>query len=140
MNIRWHSARARDLIQACDGLTDAAAHCRVSAAQLSDYNNPNKACTMPADVILDLEAYCGRPVYSSALAGVSGAVAPADDLICGAVGVSAGMANLVQKIVEALGDQHLSERERRDLDAHIGRIKTELAAVEAVIDGGGTPS
>lgn len=136
MNIRWHSARAKELIAACGTLHEAADNCRVSAALLSEYNNPNKPCTMPADVILDLEAYCGQPIYTSALAGASGAIAPTPDLVCGAVGVSAGMANLVQKIVEFLADNHLSERERRELDAHIGKIKTEFAAVEAVIDGG----
>ncbi|TGY87336.1 hypothetical protein E5163_14810 [Marinicauda algicola] len=68
MNIREHSKLARLLIEACGGLDEASAHCRVRKSVLSGYQNPNDASTMPADVLYDLETYCGRAIYSRALA------------------------------------------------------------------------
>lgn len=64
MTPRRHAKLAHDLIEACGGLAEAASACRVSKSVLSTYQNPNEASTMPADVMADLEAYCGEPIYS----------------------------------------------------------------------------
>lgn len=65
---RRHASHARELIKLCGGLDEAATACRVGKTQLSDYQNPQGDGFMPADVVVDLEAYCGSAVYSSALA------------------------------------------------------------------------
>ncbi|MFN4296769.1 MAG: hypothetical protein ACK4FB_07985 [Brevundimonas sp.] len=68
MNPKRHAKLARDLIDACGGLDEAAHNCRVGKSSLSDYQLPQISTTMPADVIADLEAYCGEPIYSRELA------------------------------------------------------------------------
>lgn len=68
MNSRRHASLARQLIDACGSLDEAARECRVGKSTLSDYQNVAETATMPADVMADLEAYCGEPIYSSAIA------------------------------------------------------------------------
>lgn len=67
MNSRRHARLAHDLIAACGGLEEAATACRVGKSALSDYQNACLTAFMPADVIADLEAYCGDAIYSRAL-------------------------------------------------------------------------
>jgi hypothetical protein len=67
MNARRHARLASDLIAACGGLEEAAAACRVGKSSLSDYQNAVLTAFMPADVIDDLQAYCGDALYSRAL-------------------------------------------------------------------------
>lgn len=67
MNNLRHASLARQLIERCGDLDEAARECRVGRSNLSDYQNPHKPLTMPADVIFALEAYCGEPIYSRAL-------------------------------------------------------------------------
>ena len=68
MNARRHARLAHELIDACGGLDEASQACRVGKTRLSDYQNPSANCFMAADVIADLEAYCGQAIYSGALA------------------------------------------------------------------------
>lgn len=68
MNPKRHAKLARDLIAACGGLEESAANCRVGRSVLSDYQLPQIASTMAADVMTDLEAYCGEPIYSREIA------------------------------------------------------------------------
>lgn len=68
MNPRRHARLARELIEACGGLEEASHNCRVSKSGLSDYQNVCVVSFMPADVMADLEAYCGQPIYSQAVA------------------------------------------------------------------------
>lgn len=70
MNPKRHAKLARDLIDACGGLTEASDNCRVGVSTLSTYQNPNEAATMPADVMACLEAYCGEPIYSREIASI----------------------------------------------------------------------
>lgn len=64
---RRHASLARRLIDACGGLDEATAACRVGKSTLSTYQNPAETAFMPADVMADLESYCGEPIYSRAL-------------------------------------------------------------------------
>ncbi len=70
MNPKRHAKLARDLIEACGGLAEAADNSRVGVSTLSTYQNPNESATMPADVMADLEAYCGEPIYSREIASI----------------------------------------------------------------------
>lgn len=70
MNPKRHAKLARDLIEACGGLAEAANNSRVGVSTLSTYQNPNEHATMPADVMADLEAYCGEPIYSREIASI----------------------------------------------------------------------
>ena len=69
MDATRHADLAHQLITACDGV-DAIVReklCRVSSSQLYAYQDPGKVQFMPADVIADLEAWHGEPIYSRAL-------------------------------------------------------------------------
>lgn len=140
MNVRWHAARARALVEACGGLQEAALHCRVSRSVLSDYGNPQKACAMPADVILALEEYCGQAFYTHALSQASHGVLPVDDLVDGSISISVQSSALVQAVRDALRDGELSESECRQLDGAVGQIRRELAAIDALINKSGAAS
>ena len=66
---REHARLARELIDACGGLEEAANACRVRKSALSGYQNPEDPSTMPADVMDALEEYAGQgPTYSGAIA------------------------------------------------------------------------
>lgn len=66
---REHARLARELIDHCGGLEEAAGACRVRKSALSGYQNPEDPSTMPADVMDALEEYAGQgPVYSGAIA------------------------------------------------------------------------
>lgn len=66
---REHARLARELIDGCGGLEEAATACRVRKSALSGYQNPEDPSTMPADVMDALEEYAGQgPTYSGAIA------------------------------------------------------------------------
>ena len=66
---REHARLARELIEACGGLEEAAQACRVRKSALSGYQNASDPSTMPADVMDALEEYAGQgPTYSGAIA------------------------------------------------------------------------
>ncbi|WP_420478262.1 hypothetical protein [Brevundimonas sp. FT23028] len=66
---REHARLARELVDACGGLEEAANACRVRKSALSGYQNPEDPSTMPADVMDALEEYAGQgPTYSGAIA------------------------------------------------------------------------
>ena len=67
MNGRQHALYARSLIERSGGLAEAAGVCRVSKSVLSAYQTPDSGAFMPMDVVADLEAYCGDPLYSRAV-------------------------------------------------------------------------
>jgi len=62
-----HAWLARRLIDACGGLSAAEGVCRLAKSRLSEFQQPAGGSFMPADVIHDLEAYCGEPLYSREL-------------------------------------------------------------------------
>lgn len=68
MTPKRHAKLAHDLIEACDGLDEAAKSCRLHKSRLSEFQNWRSGSFMPADVMHDLEAYCGEPIYSREIA------------------------------------------------------------------------
>lgn len=85
MNSREHARWARALIKECGGLEESsrildAAGCHRSTSQLSNYQNPNAEQYMPANVIMLLEADCGRKIYTRAMFEYGGEVSRARDL------------------------------------------------------------
>lgn len=67
MTPQRHAKLARDLIAACNGLDEATTACRLNRSRLSEFQNWRSGSFMPADVVADLEAYCGEAIYSRAL-------------------------------------------------------------------------
>lgn len=128
---REHARIARALIEACGGLDEATRNCRVSKSKLSDYQNPNQAVFMPADVMAELEVFCGQPVYSTALAGRFGPVTAHGDLAEAACRVTEAAAIMQQTVREALADGVLTPREIDDVAATERQVADALDKLRA---------
>jgi len=136
---REHARLARDLIDACGGLEEAANACRVKKSALSGYQSPTDASCMPADVMDALEEYAGQgPTYSGAIAERRMFPVPAAslaDLACELSEQTLGAQSLIR---HALADGRLSPREidqiaeaERDAEAALERLKAARRAIEA---------
>lgn len=134
-NRRQHAECARLLIAACGGLEEAAGHCRVRKSQLSDYQSAQGEGFMPGDVIADLEAYCGEPVYSRVLVAASPNQTAKADLLSEIFDVSEGAVEL-QAMARKAKAGGLTERERRDLADLHARLTGELRDVGDLIGRG----
>jgi hypothetical protein len=136
---REHARLARELITACGGLDECAANCRVSKANLSRYQNPHEECFMPADVIADLETYCGRPIYSAALFDrFEQPKAEASDLREAVFTLTEESADLQRVAREVLADGRITPREldrlaeeERQADAALQKVRAARQAAEA---------
>jgi hypothetical protein len=132
VTLREHARLARELINACGGLDECVSNCRVSKANLSRYQNPHEDCFMPADVIADLETYCGRPIYSGALFDrfeqPKAAVGDLKDAACALTEEVADVQRLAREVV---ADGKVTPRESDRLDAEIREAKAALARLEA---------
>ena len=134
MNAREHAALARTLIKACGGLMEAARACRVGKSQLGTAQDPSQDYTLPADVIVDLEAYCGRRIYSARLFETGPHDPAQGDLMGTAIALNSRAADLIEHVRLALADGRLSSREKTELTdtlikvgGCVNKAKSELA-------------
>jgi hypothetical protein len=139
MNPREHARLARLLIDACNGLDEAAAACRVSKSKLSDYQNPHSALFMPADVMCDLERYCGRAIYSAAIFDRVQPGIVSEDLEAVTCDLTEAGAELQRLTRRALADRRLTPREIDELAKAedqvvqvLGRVRGAREAAEKV--------
>lgn len=134
MNARHHARLARNLIAACGGLEEAAGACRLKKSRLSHCQDPASGSFLPADVIADLEAHCGEPIYSRALFEARPGGETAEDLAsaaCQTTEVAAALQGLVRK----LGSGRLSEHARRQALADVHELEGQVRALLGVLDG-----
>ena len=132
INPRQHSALARRLIEACGGLEEASEHCRVNRSVLSGYQNPTKTASMPADVICELEEYCGEGIYSRRLANASDAAMPSEDLILDAVRLVELIAHFNTEAHEAMADRVVTQTERDKLSSILVQGRGIYEGLEAL--------
>jgi len=138
MNAKRHALLARLLIEACGGLHEAAAvdDCRLRPSRLAQFQDPNSGSFMPADVIVALEAYCGRAIYSQAMAEArptASDVAELADEACSMVEAAADLQELVRK--HRVGDPlSASEKDRvaRFLELIEDYVRGARAKIHAV--------
>lgn len=72
---RWLKLKTKLLIKACGGLEEASAACAASCrpysvSHLSRCQRPETPDFLPVDIVLSLEAYCGEPLVTAAMAEV----------------------------------------------------------------------
>lgn len=132
-----HALLARDLIGACGGLNEAASACRLERSRLAMFQDPNSASFMPADVIADLEAYCGRPLYSQALIEARPGGTDHANLAIEVCEAAEAAVDLQRVTRRALADGKLTYAERKQVEAALAAVLTELRQVAAAADGGG---
>jgi hypothetical protein len=135
MTPRQHALLARQLIAACGGLQEAATACRASDTSLSRHQTPDSGQFMPADVMADLEAYCGEPVYSRALFEARPSASQARDLVQEACEASESVSDLQREIRLAAADGKITPRERDRLAKIHAKAEEQLRDVAAVIHG-----
>lgn len=131
MNNRRHASLAKQLIDKCGGLDEAAGECRVGRSNLSDYQNPHKASTMPADVIHDLEAYCGEPVYSRCLFEARPAEPVAGNALVETHEVVTAATALLPLVMEMVAGKPGA---RAKFQAAVAKLADEVEDVEAIAD------
>lgn len=121
--------RFRSLIGLCGGLDEAVAACRAAAetgegrsysrAQLARCMEPHAPDFAPVDVVLMLEAYCGEPVVSRAMAEARPAQAAGGCLREQSSEATEVVADLQGLVRRALADDQVSEAEARDILAGV---------------------
>lgn len=140
-----HAYLARVLIRACDGLEEAAAACRVGKSQLANFQDaervqdPERAQYMPADVIADLEAYCGQPLYSKEIFEARPAAIDTSTMMEEALGGLKAMTEVVGQVAAATADGVITELERRQLEeimVVVSRTLQRLSAGNTMPNGG----
>lgn len=131
---REHARLARELIEACGGLEEAAQACRVRKSALSGYQNASDPSTMPADVMDALEEYAGQgPTYSGAIAErrmfpqkVTGCLKEL------AFDLAQESMDVVAAVRAALADDRLSPNDMEAIAAAEREAEEALARVRAV--------
>lgn len=133
---REHAHMARSLIDACGGVDEILRQdppvCRRHRSQLFEYRN-GKAM-MPADVMSDLEAYAGEPIYSRVLVERRPA-RPAD--ACpreAALDHSVRSGGLQALLREVLRDGVVTLRERDTAEALLVELEAAVAQIRAGLD------
>lgn len=91
---------------------------------------------MPADVIADLEAYCGDPIYSQALLEARPGYVETAGLLSEACETTELAARL-QALVRRVGQPgKLTRRERDEIADDVGKIEAQLRAIRASTERG----
>ena len=130
-----HAWLARSLIDACGGLRASADVCRLGKSRLSEFTTVNTDHFMPADVIADLEAYCGRPIYSQALVEARPGASAGRGLLTEACETTE-VAAALQRVARLSAAGPLSRRTREELLADADELERHLRAIRATIGGG----
>jgi hypothetical protein len=131
ISAREHARLARDLIKACGTLQEAEKASGLSDTQLSRYQTAGSGQLMRVDTIADLEEYCGRPVYSAALAARFDRAPAGSDLRAVSCELTEMAASLQHRTREALADGSLTNRELDDITTAERRVEDVLDKLKA---------
>lgn len=133
MHAKRHALLAKRLIQSCGGLEEAAENCRLERSRLAEFQNPEAAAFMPADVMVDLEAYAGEPIYSRAIAGERPAVETPQTLLTEVMEGTEAAAELQALTRRALEDGRLTPGERLRLEAAVMAVEDQARETRAAL-------
>ena len=140
MDAARHSTLAHELITACGGVDEIvrAKLCRVGSSQLFAFMSAGSGQYMPADVIHDLEAWHGEPIYSRALFEVRPAVSKVVALLEAACENTHEAARIQEMILEAERHAHgMSPNARRRIEAEIYKLKAQTRVLEESLERSG---
>lgn len=132
----WLKQKTRQLIKACGGLTDTSRVCAedarpYSVPHLSRCQNVNAPDFMPIDIVLCLEAYCGEPIITAAMAEARPAQVEAGDFRDELSDVVEGAAALLGRYRTMLADKRLDAAERVQLYAGLEDLVREAREAQA---------
>jgi hypothetical protein len=123
-------------MDACGGPIAAADHCRLEKSQLSRFGQPETGQFMPADVIVQLEARAGSPIYSLAMAEFATRRREADDLVSEALQTTEEAAELQRVIRVAAADGEITPAERRRIRRGVLSLLDQVRELDAATDPG----
>lgn len=134
MNAQRHALLARRLIEACGGLEECEPACRVKRSRLSEYCDPKSGAFMRADVMADLEAYCGEPVYSRAIAEARPANSAFGALVDEACATVEAAADLQQLVRRHRAGELLGAADRRRVEDFLQTIEDHVRAARETVE------
>lgn len=136
MSNAQHAQLARDLIRACGGARKAAALCRLERSRLYEFEDETGDAYMPADIIADLEEYCGDPIYSRGLVENRPSAVEPGRLVDETSSLTEISASLQAYARSAVADDVVTRVEKRQLLALLAKIKDQIRSAEAAIERG----
>lgn len=125
---------ARALMDACGGVDECIDACRAGRTQLYAYRDASSGRFMPADVMADLEAYCGQPIYSRALVEARPASATVDSVVEEACDIGEAAVSLQRLVRMAAKDGELTEHEKREIEEGLQKLEAEARDLRAAMD------
>lgn len=139
---RWLKLKTRRLIERCGGLEEASRACAegcrpYSVKHLSRCQVVTAPDFLPIDIVLCLEAYCGEPIITGAMAEARPAVTECGDLRDELADLVEGSAGLLGRWRAALADGDVDAVERDGMRAGLEALRDELdQACQALADHG----
>ena len=135
---RWLKLKSKQLIKACGGLEEAsrvcAEDCRpYSVSQLGRCQNVNEPDFLPCDIILCLEAYCGEPIVTRAMAEARPAAVAAGEFRDELSDVIEGGAALSGRWRAIMADCRLDPGERMEMTAGLDALMDEVRQAQAAL-------
>lgn len=128
-----HASLVEQLYAACGGVPDIVASkaCRLDKSRLYEFADPRAGAYMPADVIVDLEGYCGEPIYSRALMEHRPSAIEAAELLQEVLDSTESVVDLQRFVRVATSDGHVCARERKEIDELLGQAERRLRQARA---------
>lgn len=136
---RWLKLKTRQLIDRCGGLEEASRACRetcrpYSVPHLSRCQVPTAPDYLPIDIVLCLEAYCGEPIITGAMAEARPSAVVAGDLRDELSDVVEGGAALLARWRAMMADDALDPGERAEMRVGLQALAEEVRQAEAALD------
>lgn len=134
----WLKLKTKQLILACGGLAEASKVCSKTARaysvpHLSRCQNPNAPDYLPIDIVLCLEAYCGEPIVTQAMAESRPSAVAAGDLRDELSDVVETGAALISRWRGMMADRHLDAAERLEMTSGLDALVEEARQAQAAL-------
>lgn len=124
----------KDLIERCGGIVRAAEKCSSSKTEVGRWNNQGDPDLMPLPAILQLEAECGVPLVTSAMAELnSRRLTDSDEVSASNACIMAAHAEVVVQFGELIARAAVAFSDGKLTSAELVSLDRDAAAVERVL-------
>lgn len=136
-------AAQKDLIERCGGIERAAEKSSSSKSQVGRWNNPGDPDIMPLPAVLILQAECGMPLVTGAMAELNGRRLADPDSVAAATGnilarhadACRQAADLMAAGAAAFSDGKLTPTEAAEMDRTASKLEQGLADLRRLLAG-----
>lgn len=141
---RWLKLKTRQLIDRCGGLEEASRACGeacrpYSVPHLSRCQVPTAPDYLPIDIVFCLEAYCGEPVITGAMAEARPSAVMAGDLRDELSDVVEAGAALLARWRAMMADNNIDADERAEMSAGLEALVDEVRQAQAALNAATEP-